>query len=297
MIEVVPNLRMPMNKGVAIAGGVVTGIFLLLTILGSVIAGSTVEDLENFEDDPSPYYTQSVDGEVTFTFIDDDRQGSIAFEVLLDLDYVDEDKDGMIDNCDGFQVTVTDENGIDVTENVSKMDCWYDEFYAEDPMHKGKVIHTYVCDTYFSTDDCRINSNYTVTVTLRDTNETKNFVLFDNDAYSLAMLTAIGDDIGAALGGGALATLGCCGIPIGLIILIIGLALQGPQQPFQGYHVGSQMPMAGTMPANQMPMGGAVPMQAPVQSMQPPLSSDATGTDVPDMAGAYANQFSQPPSE
>ena len=88
--------------------------------------------------------------------------------------------------------------------------------------------------------------------------------------------------------------------------LIIGLALGGPQPPFQGYNVGSQMPMAGAMPTNQMPMagtmpsnqmGGAVPMQAPVQSMQPPLSSDATGTNVPDSSEAYTNQFSQPPTE
>ena len=77
--------------------------------------------------------------------------------------------------------------------------------------------------------------------------------------------------------------------------LIIGLALGGPQPPFQGYNVGSQMPIAGTMPSNQM--GSAVPMQAPVQSMQPPLSSDASGTNVPDLAEAYTNQFSQPPAE
>lgn len=283
-----------MNKGLTIAGGVVTGIFLLLTVLGSVIAGSTVEELENFDDDPAPYYTPSENGGVTFTFIDEDRQGSVAFEVLLDLDYVDEDKDGMVDNCDGFQVTVTDENGIDVTENVSKMDCWYDEFYAEDQMHEGKVIHTYVCDTYFGTDDCRINSNYTITVTLRDTNETKNFVLFNNDAYSIAMLTALGDDIGAALRGGALATLGCCGIPIGLIILIIGLAIGGPQ-PQPQMMMGGQMPMAGSMSVNQM--GGAVPMQTPVQSMQAPLSGGATSSEVPDMVSAYTNQFSEPPTE
>lgn len=294
MIEVVSNPPKYMNKGLTIAGGVVTGIFLLLTVLGSVIAGSTVEELENFDDDPAPYYIPSENGEVMFTFIDEDRQGSVAFEVLLDLDYVDEDKDGMVDNCDGFQVTVTDENGIDVTENVSKMDCWYDEFYAEDQMHEGKVIHTYVCDTYFGTDDCRINSNYTITVTLRDTNETKNFVLFDNDAYSIAMLTALGDDIGAALGGGALATLGCCGIPIGLIILIIGLAIGGPQ-PQPQMMMGGQMPMVGSMSMNQM--GGAVPMQTPVQSMQAPLSGGATSSEVPDMVSAYTNQFSEPPTE
>ena len=55
------------------------------------------------------------------------------------------------------------------------------------------------------------------------------------------------------------------------------------------------MPIAGTMPSNQM--GSAVPMQAPVQSMQPPLSSDASGTNVPDLSEAYTNQFSQPPTE
>ena len=45
-----------------------------------------------------------------------------------------------------------------------------------------------------------VSIEYKVTVTLRNSTETKNFVLFDNDAYSIAMLTALGDDIGAALG-------------------------------------------------------------------------------------------------
>ena len=65
--------------------------------------------------------------------------------------------------------------------------------------------------------------------------------------------------------------------------------------PMAGAMPANQMPMAGAMPSNQM--GGVVSTQAPMQSMQPPLSSDATGTNVPDMAGAYANQFTQPPTE
>jgi hypothetical protein len=103
------------------------------------------------------------------------------------------------------------------------------------------------------------------------------------------MLTALGDDIGTALAGGGLATVGCCGIPLGLILLIIGLVMAGPQsQP--------QMMMGSAMPMNQMG-ATAVNMQMPAQTIQPPLSGDATGSVVPDMAAAYANQFSQPPTE
>ena len=56
-----------MNKGVTIAGGVVTGIFILLTVLGGVLTGSAGENLENIDDDPSPYYTKSRDGRATLT--------------------------------------------------------------------------------------------------------------------------------------------------------------------------------------------------------------------------------------
>ena len=295
-----------MNKGVTIAGGVVTGIFILLTVLGGVLTGSAGENLENIDDDPSPYYTKSQDGSATFTYVDEDRKGSVAFQVLVSLDYVDSDEDGYVDGCSDFNVTVTDADGTDVTEDVISRGCTFDEWTEEDQIHDGLVISAYVCETFYSDANCTINSDYTVSVT-DSNNESVDFTLFDNDAYAVLMLTAIGEDLGSLLGGLGLSSAACCcGIPIGLIILIIGLALGGPQPAFQGYNVGSQMPMAGAMPVNQMPMagampsnqiGGAVPMHAPVQSMQPPLNSDATGTNVPDLSEAYTNQFSQPPTE
>ena len=105
-------------------------------------------------------------------------------------------------------------------------------------------------------------------------------------------MEALGDDLGGLVGGLGLISVGCCGIVIGLIILIIGLALSGPQTQPQ---MMMQQHMASTMPMNQI--GTPAPLQVPVQNMQPPLSSDATGSSVPDMAAAYAGQFNQPPTE
>ena len=285
-----------MHKGLTIAGGAVTGIFLILTIIGAVVTGSAGEELENIDDDPSSYYIVSENGSASFTYIDEDRQGSTAFEVLLTLEYVDSDGDGFVDNCRNYTISVTDEDGVDVTENVTETpyskECRYDQYYADDPMHKGMVGAAFVCETYDKSvrNDCTINDKFTVSV-LDENNVSVDFTLFDYDAYMI-MLIEEGIGAGGALVGGiGLASAGCCMIPIGLILLIIGFVLPGPQQPQM---MGGPMPMVSTMPVNQ----GVVPMQAPVQStMQPPLSGGATGAEVPDMVAAYTNQFTQPPTE
>ena len=156
---------MSMNKGVTIAGGVVTGIFILLPVLGGVLTGSAGENLENIDDDPSPYYTKSQDGSATFTYVDEDRKGSVAFQVLVSLDYVDSDEDGYVDGCSDFNVTVTDADGTDVTEDVISRGCTFDEWTEEDQIHDGLVISAYVCETFYSDANCTINSDYTVSVT------------------------------------------------------------------------------------------------------------------------------------
>ena len=279
-----------MNKGMAIAGAVILGLSLLFVIGGGALSGAAGEDLENINDDPSPYYTLSENGSVTFTYVDEDKQGSAAFQVLIEMDYVDSDKDGYVDNCFDYNVEVEDDDGTNVTEDVINRGCVYDEYTDKDQMHDGLVIFVSVCETYYGDDKCILNSNYTVSVTDLD-NESVEFTLFDTDAYMIMMLEE-GLGAGGALAGGiGLISIGCCGIVIGLIILIIGFAVGDPQS--QPQMMVGQMPMGGAMPANQ----GVVPMPAPVQSMQPPLSSGATDSSVPDMAAAYAEQFSQPPTE
>jgi hypothetical protein len=285
-----------MHKGMTIAGSVILGLSLLFMIGGGVLTGSAGEDLENIDDDPSPYYTLSENGSATFAYYDEDGQGSTAFEVLLTLDYVDSDEDGFVDNCRNYTISVTDEDGVDVTENVTEIafskQCRYDEWYAEDQMHEGLTVAAFVCETYDKSvsNDCTLYSNYTISV-LDENNASVEFTLFDNDAY-LIMLIEEGVLAGGTLVGGlGIISVGCCGIFIGLIILIIGLVMSGPQSHPQ--MMGGQMPMVGAMPANQ----GTVLTQTPVQSIQPPLSSGATDSSVPDMAAAYAEQFSQPPTE
>ena len=188
----------------------------MLTVLGGVLTGSAGENLENIDDDPSPYYTESQDGSATFTYVDEDRKGSVAFQVLVSLDYVDSDADGYVDGCSDFNVTVTDADGNDVTEDVISRGCAFDEWTEEDQIHDGLVISAYVCETFYSDANCTINSDYTVSVT-DSNNESVDFTLFDNDAYAVLMITAIGEDIGSLLGGLGLSSAACCcGIPIGL---------------------------------------------------------------------------------
>ncbi len=285
-----------MHKGMTIAGSVILGLSLLFLIGGGALTVSSGEDLENINDDPSPYYTLSDNGSATFTYYDEDGQGSSAFEVLLTLDYVDNDKDGFVDNCRNYTISVTDEDGVNVTENVTETafskQCRYDEWYAADPMHEGLAHAAFVCETYDKSvsNDCTLNSKYIVSV-LDENNASVEFTLFDNDAYMI-MLIEEGVVAGGALVGGLdIISVGCCGIFIGLIILIIGLALSGPQSHPQ--MMGGQMPMVGAMPTNQ----GTVLTSAPVQSIQPPLSGGANTSSVPDMAAAYSEQFSQPPTE
>ncbi len=286
-----------MNKGLTITGGVITGIFVLLTVVGGVLSGSAGENLENIDDDPSPYYTESEGGNATFTYVDEDRKGSVAFQVLVSLDYVDSDEDGFVDGCSDYNVTVTDEDGTDVTADVINRGCVFDEWTEEDQIHDGLVISAYVCETFYGKANCTINTDYTVSVT-DSNNESVDFTLFDNDAYAVVMLTALGEDLGGLLGGLGLSSFACCcGIPVGLILLIVGLAIGGPPPQVQmvnQFHmpVGNQVPVVGQMP---MPVGQ---MQAPVGQMQAPVGQVMTTPGVPEqsMIDIHQQDFQQPPS-
>ena len=293
-----------MNKGVTIAGGVILLLSVILTIAGGAITANSGENLENIDDDPQPYYIQTdvishnvtVNDEIieteefvaTFTFIDEDLAGSLAFQVLLDLDYVDEDGDGYVDSCGDYAWMVKDEDGVVVTSNVSRIDCKYHEWIAEDPLHDGKVVHSEVCGTIpelSGTEKCNLDSNYTVQImyTYADAtwNQSRDFVLFDQDAYTIGIMEEALDDFAVLAGAGSLAFIAlCCGLPIGLIVLIIGLAIGGPKpQPVmmqQAYApvIGQMQAPVGQMqaPVGQMqaPIGQ---MQAPVSQMAPPIST------------------------
>ena len=267
-----------MNKGVTIAGGVILLLSVILTVAGGAITANSGENLENIDDSPQPFYTASEGGSTTFAFIDEDLAGSLAFQVLLDLDYVDEDNDGIVDNCNGFVVKVTDEDGVDVTENVSRVSCVYDEWTAEDQIHNGKVVHSDICGTIpelSGSDKCDLRAEYTVEVMLRDSNESQDFVLFDQDAYTINLMEKALGDLGGLLGGGSLAFVAlCCGLPIGLIILIIGLAIGGnPPQPVMMQQAYVPVPNVGGSPVIGQMQAPVSQMQAPISQMAPPIST------------------------
>ena len=95
--------------------------------------------------------------------------------------------------------------------------------------------------------------------------------------YVDPVLAALFEGLGALFGGGALASAAaCCGLPLGLILLIVGLvSSNGPKaMPVQAYGQASTMPTTlGAMPAAAQPMA---PVQAPVAAVQPPQASVET---------------------
>ena len=88
------------------------------------------------------------------------------------------------------------------------------------------------------------------------------------------MEKALGD-LGGLLGGGSLAFVAlCCGLPIGLIILIIGLAIGGnPPQPVMLQQAYVPGPNVGGSPVIGQMQAPVSQMQAPISHMAPPIST------------------------
>jgi hypothetical protein len=109
--------------------------------------------------------------------------------------------------------------------------------------------------------------------------------------YVDPVLAALFEGLGALFGGGALASAaGCCGMPLGLILLIIGLVTSsGPApMPAQAYGQPTIMPTTlGTMPTSP-----GMQTYAPVQQGMAPVEQPAA--QPPAVAEHAAPETAQP---
>ena len=236
------------NKPVLIVGG----ICMVIAIASFGIAGSSwsdgIDEFENAEKEEA--FIEGPDNSFTYTYADDDGQGSGGWYVMMDGEYGDANGDDRTDACENVTFTITDSGGNDVTGEAGHMICtdsneWRDEWM--DPVEgDGLIVFGYICATIHSEEDsevkytCVIGEKYTIT---RDT----QLYVFDKDSYDLQFV----DGVWSFLQSGFLGSLGACCCGLGGILVLVGALTGGKPTPMVGY-----MPQQGMMPQQPMQQQG-----------------------------------------
>ncbi len=220
------------------------GIVMLLLGVGiTVSAFSIFEEAENIED-----FMTEPSTEITKKFTDDDDAGSAGWYIMIQGDYfVDNNENGTLDACEGFNLAVTDSKGNNVMNMTGNVYCELDgktEWRMEeldddnvDPDDEWILVGIF-CDTlddagmngHWETsrnengeegevwvetgenDRCKIGEEYTfISHNSTGDNSTIEMVLFDRDAQGALEFEGI-----LTLCGGL-----CCAC-LALIFTIIG---------------------------------------------------------------------------
>ena len=265
--------------------GIPVGIVLL--IIGGLVAASSFETfeesekIENFMSEPST--------EIILDYFDEDGEGSAGWFLMIQAEYsVDNNDDGIVDDCEGLNITITDSKGNNINStNMSStfgnIYCGLDENMKMAGLDKshvdikdGWMIVGIVCDTldnaemngYWETsrnengeegevwvqtgenDRCEIGEQYTIS-------SNQEMILFDRDKQAGLEVRGI-----LQLCGGI-----CCAI-CSLIFLILAVISGFAMKP---------------APQMMMPIGtggGVVGDVAPTV----PIDSTATSSTVPGTA-------------
>lgn len=196
---------------------IIAGVFAVLGIISFIAATSAgSQAVELWSDLDGNEYTKEVGSSFDAVHTDEDNAGEFGWGIFIAAEYTDSDSNGMVDACEEFELTVTN-NDIDVTESAFMMTCEYEEgnnsatYFGLD----GKIQVGTVCGTLEVDQDCDIGSTYTVSNNASAT----MFLLDFEDLFGPLIEESIG--LGFAVAGGGFA--GCCSICIGMIALIVGL--------------------------------------------------------------------------
>ena len=105
--------------------GIPVGIVLL--IIGGLVAASSIGTweeagkIENFMSEPST--------EIILEYIDEDEAGSAGWYLMIQAEYsVDNNDDGIVDDCEGLNITITDSKGNNI--NSTDMSSTYGNIYC-----------------------------------------------------------------------------------------------------------------------------------------------------------------------
>lgn len=205
---------------------IIAAVFLVIGILGIVIAGvagssleETLEDLET-----APYTSEITPGEA-LTHTDDDNAGEMGWYLLIPGDpKADVNNNGIPDACDELgKLNITDGNGDEIGERVATIDCEKDWNYYDISDH---VVVGVICSTIMDQNDgasslnrCKIGEEIFVS-----NNNNVSMKVVDQDAMFIPVM---GEIVGTGALMGTSFFGGCCSLCGGLIALIIGLMRLG----------------------------------------------------------------------
>ena len=217
---------------------IVAAVFVAIGLIGFVVGavvGASLEDTFNNLSTVDYTSTIGISGEVSYT--DADGMGEEGYYLLIPGDpKADENKDGIIDACEGVNFSITDSDGDDATERAARFSCSTsttdensnaDEPYwdIEDAIVVGRICHTINEEGDLGEHRCAEGEVFTVS---NDANITMSIV--DLDAmYQPFVEELVGSGIVSVGAFGA----GCCSMCGGVIALIVGLLRFGGNKPNQ----------------------------------------------------------------
>lgn len=217
-----------------IIAAVLVAIGLIGFVVGAVVGASIEETFNNLS--TADYTTTiGISGEVSYT--DADKMGEEGYYLLIPGDpKADENKDGIIDACEGVNFSITDGDGDDATERAVRFSCstsTTDEnsnagepyWDIKDAIVVGRICHTIGDEEGISEHRCAEGEVFTVS---NDANITMSIVDLD-EMYEPFVEELVGSGIVSV---GAFGT-GCCSICGGVIALIVGLTRVGGGKPNQ----------------------------------------------------------------
>ncbi|DAC37399.1 MAG TPA: hypothetical protein HA286_01785 [Candidatus Poseidoniaceae archaeon] len=256
-----------MNKGLTITGGIILVLSLLGVVVGGAITSSgaqSLEDLEELED--AWNYENATSG--TITYADSDGQGELGFWFYLDTPMKDLDENGEGDACEAF---FDEGNNVSMSRDDSSAgeeffvrECSMPEPGEDNNVDQGMTRIGSACSVLTGGPSCS-DGDYTF-------NATSGVHVMYVDPVLEVLMGSLGGLIGGGLATGAAA---CCGLPLGLILLIAGLVSSGgpAPQPAQAYGQATVMPS--TLGSMAMPnqAQSMAPVQAGMAQVQPPLST------------------------
>ncbi len=217
-----------------IVAAVLVAIGLIGFVVGAVVGASIEETFNNLS---TVDYTTTIgsSGEVSYT--DADGMGEEGYYLLIPGDpKADENKDGIIDACEGVNFLIIDGDGDDATERAARFSCSTsttdensnaDEPYwdIKDAIVVGRICHTLADDEGIIEHRCAEGEVFTVS---NDANITMSIVDLD-EMYEPFVEELVGSGIVSI---GAFGT-GCCSICGGVIALVVGLLRVGGGKPNQ----------------------------------------------------------------
>jgi hypothetical protein len=217
-----------------IVAAVLVAIGLIGFVVGAVVGASIEETFNNLS---TVDYTTTIgsSGEVSYT--DADGMGEEGYYLLIPGDpKADENKDGIIDACEGVNFLIIDGDGDDATERAARFSCstsTTDEnsnagepyWDIKDAIVVGRICHTLADDEGIIEHRCAEGEVFTVS---NDANITMSIVDLD-EMYGPFVEELVGSGIVSI---GAFGT-GCCSICGGVIALVVGLTRVGGGKPNQ----------------------------------------------------------------